>query len=127
MTFSQIFINENSLVVQWLELWAFTAKGTGSIHGWEIRSCKPWYNKKKKKKTLSNGDIFASKVFFKKQAVIDRDVHPVCCSSIPFPFLTNQKLTAKSLWNITLNWVFVFTQLPTCLPLLRLPSFLRTD
>ena len=74
MTVSQIFINENPLVVQWLELWAFTAKGTGSIHDWEIRSCKPWHNQKKKekkrkkkeKKALSNGDIFTSKVFFKK-------------------------------------------------------------
>ena len=50
MTVSQIFINENPLVVQWLELWAFTAKGTGSIHDWEIRFCKPWHNQKKKKK-----------------------------------------------------------------------------
>ena len=66
MRVSQIFISENSLVVQWLELWAFTAKGTGSIHGWEIRSCKPWHNQKKKKKALPNGDIVASKVFSKK-------------------------------------------------------------
>ena len=74
MTVSQIFINENPLVVQWLELWAFTAKGTGSIHDWEIRFCKPWHNQKKKKKkrnkkdkkAFSNGDIFTSKVFFKK-------------------------------------------------------------
>ena len=31
----------NSLVVQWLGLHAFTAKGAGSVPGWELRCHKP--------------------------------------------------------------------------------------
>ena len=39
----------NSLVVQWLGFCVFTAEGMGSIHGQELRSCKPHGMAKKKK------------------------------------------------------------------------------
>ena len=42
--------SENSLVVQWLGLSAFTAEGPGSIPGRELRSRKPRSVAKKKKK-----------------------------------------------------------------------------
>ena len=34
-------MKENSLAVQWLGLWAFTAEGSGSIPGWRTKIPKP--------------------------------------------------------------------------------------
>ena len=41
----------NHLVVQWLELCAFTIKGPGSISGWGTKSHKPCGKKNKNKQT----------------------------------------------------------------------------
>ena len=50
MILKEIFIG-NSLAVQWLGLWAFTAKGPGSVPGWWtiLRSHKPHSTEKEKK------------------------------------------------------------------------------
>ena len=43
----------DSLVVQWLELWASTAGGTGSILGWGSKILHAlWHGQKKKKKNM---------------------------------------------------------------------------
>ena len=45
----------SSLVIQWVGLHAFTAKGTTSISSWELRSHKPCGVDKKKKIADSSG------------------------------------------------------------------------
>lgn len=42
--------NRNSLDVQWLGHWVFTAQGASSISGWgnKIPSCKTWPKKSRK-------------------------------------------------------------------------------
>ena len=42
----------NSLVVQWLGLCAFTAKGTGSVPVWRTKIPQVWPKKKKKDKNI---------------------------------------------------------------------------
>ena len=51
----------NSLAVQWLEIHAFTAEGTGSIPGWGTKIPQDTRrSQKKKKKVNSNSPIIRS-------------------------------------------------------------------